>query len=175
MPTSITEVWGDYLRFNLQCKDWQTHAVPGVGKTAQDVVNKTAFNDYDIYVGIMGDRFGTPTAKAGSGTEEEFNEALRRAKAKPPRTKILFMFGRRADLFQMNLSQAEKVEKFRQRLGEEGLLWDQFTDDAELEKKVRRHLGRILQEVLKPTENKSAANLRKKGRRTRARKNKKAT
>ena len=32
---------------------------------------------YDLFVGIMWRRFGTPTGVAGSGTEEEFDHALR--------------------------------------------------------------------------------------------------
>ena len=35
---------------------------------------------YDIYLGIMATRFGTPTGRYGSGTEQEFKAALRQWK-----------------------------------------------------------------------------------------------
>src|SRR5437879_5531034 len=58
----------------LELIKWETHVHPGMGEDAQDVVNQQ-INDYDIFVGIMWKRFGTPTERADSGTEEEFRKA----------------------------------------------------------------------------------------------------
>jgi len=35
--------------------------VPGVGPDAQAVINNQVGEDYDIYIGILGHRFGTQT------------------------------------------------------------------------------------------------------------------
>ena len=40
----------------------------------QGIINKQ-IGEYDIFIGMMWKRFGTPTGKAGSGTEEEFRLA----------------------------------------------------------------------------------------------------
>src|SRR6185503_17165509 len=57
----------------LELVRWETHASPAAGRP-QGVINDQ-IGEYDIFVGIMWRRFGTPTAEAGSGTEEEFNRA----------------------------------------------------------------------------------------------------
>jgi hypothetical protein len=56
---------------------WETHAAPGLGDDAQAVVNDD-IDDYDLFIGIMWRRFGTPTKRAGSGTHEEFQRAYAR-------------------------------------------------------------------------------------------------
>jgi hypothetical protein len=61
------------LRFDLV--RWETHAFPGIGDDPQDVINEQIPDDYDIFIGIMWCRFGTPTGRAGSGTAEEFQRA----------------------------------------------------------------------------------------------------
>jgi hypothetical protein len=37
--------------------------------------------DYDVYIGVLKHRFGTPTGRYGSGTEKEYRDALKRWKA----------------------------------------------------------------------------------------------
>ncbi|MYD31374.1 MAG: DUF4062 domain-containing protein, partial [Nitrospira sp. SB0661_bin_20] len=59
---------------------WETRTTPGFGKDPQDVINKQISDAYDIFIGIMWTRFGTPTPRAGSGTEEEFLRAYDRYK-----------------------------------------------------------------------------------------------
>ena len=57
---------------------WETHAYPNFGIDAQDVINEQIPDDYDLFVGIMWCRYGTPTGRAGSGTVEEFERAKAR-------------------------------------------------------------------------------------------------
>ena len=69
----------------------ETNVTPAIGTRAQAVVNDQLGADYDILLGIMGARFGTSTGKAGSGTEEEFREAVDRWK-KTGAPRIMFYF-----------------------------------------------------------------------------------
>ena len=59
-------MWSHSHNIRLELLTWQTHAVPGVGQDAQDVVNRSIPKDYDIFIGIMWARFGSPTERAGS-------------------------------------------------------------------------------------------------------------
>lgn len=65
-------VLGDELKFTLRVKRWED--LPPAAGPAQDNINRT-IGSYDIFVGVMGDRFGSRTQSAASGTEEEFNLA----------------------------------------------------------------------------------------------------
>ncbi len=144
----INVTWSSTLGVSLDVVSWTTHAWPGVGADAQDVINQQVPSDYDIFVGIMWTRFGTATGRAGSGTEEEFNRALERYRADPRSVKIMFYFKdapiQPSDL---NLDQYAKVRQFRERLGKEGGLYWSFT--SEFESFVRLHLARELQEWLR--------------------------
>ena len=69
---------------------YETNTYPDYGQ-AQEVINKQIPQDYDIFIGVMWKRCGTPTASAPSGTIEEFNRAVARRKT-TGRPKIMFYF-----------------------------------------------------------------------------------
>jgi len=60
----------------LRLIGWPDTVRPGVGVDPQNVINQQVRDQYDIYVGVWGSRFGQSTPRAGSGTEEEFRQAL---------------------------------------------------------------------------------------------------
>ena len=83
LETVVSEfnlTWSDTHRANLELVKWETHSRPAVGRDAQDVIDGQVSSNYDIFLGIMWGRFGTATARAGSGTEEEFQIAYDRLK-----------------------------------------------------------------------------------------------
>jgi hypothetical protein len=41
----------------LEVVNWQSHASPGIGSDAQDVINRQLPEDYDIFLGVMWARF----------------------------------------------------------------------------------------------------------------------
>ena len=73
----------------LELLRWETHAYPSMGRP-QSVIN-AQIGDYDVFVGILWKRFGTPTGRAESGTEEEFRLAFDSWK-KTKRPHILLYF-----------------------------------------------------------------------------------
>jgi hypothetical protein len=48
----------------LQAGSWITHAWPNIGEDVQDVINRE-IGDYDVFVGVMWKRFGTPYKARG--------------------------------------------------------------------------------------------------------------
>jgi hypothetical protein len=67
------------LCLRLELLRWETDTFPGLGSDSQAVINEQIAEDFDIFVGILWSRFGTPTPRAESGTEEEFNRAVARS------------------------------------------------------------------------------------------------
>lgn len=58
--------------------DWENYSTIGVGRPQELITQQTLEKFKDslaLVVGIMAQRFGTPSGKAESGTEEEFNHA----------------------------------------------------------------------------------------------------
>jgi Domain of unknown function (DUF4062) len=71
---TLSESTGSYL----ELVKWETHTMPGFGLDPQAVINEQIGDKYDIFIGILSTKFGSPTPRAGSGTEEEFERAYDR-------------------------------------------------------------------------------------------------
>jgi len=125
--------------FVLRLVDWETHVRPAMGEDAQDVINRQ-IPPYDALVGIMWHRFGTPTGRASSGTEEEFRLAYARwrSEGKP---EIMFYFNRApcTPATAADSEQQKRVALFRRELRRTGLVWD-YCGTREFESLVRNHL-----------------------------------
>jgi hypothetical protein len=52
--------WSKNLGIRLELVKWETHAFPGIGDDPQAVINTEIGDDYDIFIGIMWTRFGSP-------------------------------------------------------------------------------------------------------------------
>ena len=69
---------GKGLGFRIVSLRWEKDIFPGVADYGQQVISQQVEGVFDLFIGIMKNRFGTPTPQAGSGTEEEFNIAYER-------------------------------------------------------------------------------------------------
>lgn len=149
----ISRTIGDILQVHLQTIKWETHAWPDIGEDAQDVINKE-IGDYDIFVGIMWKRFGTPTKRSASGTGEEFERAYQYF-MHYQRPKIMFYF-RKKDFYSEDLkeiSQFRKVIQFKKKLAKVGTFYWEYKEKIEFERRFREHLTRqIYRLTQKPTE-----------------------
>ena len=123
-----------------------------MGHDPQDVLNRELPDDPDIFIGIMWSRYGTETGRAGSGTEEEFNQALARHRQNPDSVRIMFYF-KDAPLApsDIDLDQLSRVVHFRESLGSEGALYWTFRTLDEFERLLRMHLSRQIQHLAEPS------------------------
>jgi len=144
--TELNQSWSRSLGIRLDLIRWETQAYPGFGVDAQEVINRQLPSDYDIFIGMMWHRFGTPTARAESGTEEEFL----RAKAKwdtDPSALDLMIYFKDAPVApsEIDASQLTKVTGFRETLGEKGGLYWSFQSTDDFATLVRLHLTTVVQ------------------------------
>ena len=133
----------------LELVRWETHAHPKMGRI-QNIINEQ-IGKYDVFIGIMWKRFGTPTSVAESGTEEEFDRAFRewtKDKSRP----ILFYFCQEPfppPTTVVEVEQLLKVVEFREKLSGRGLTWD-YGSHSEFPSMIRLHLVKELGEMLNP-------------------------
>jgi hypothetical protein len=128
--------------FALELATWRDVA-PDSGRPEQVILDQ--IGDFDIFVGIMGRRFGTTTGKHEAGTEEEYYAAYNRfittgmprimfyfnqASAPPPRTTD-------------EVDQLAKVLKFRQSIQDKGL-HHEYSGRQEFLDRVRRDLTSVI-------------------------------
>ena len=131
---------------SLELVRWETHAIPSAGRP-QASINEQ-IGEYDIFVGIMWTRFGTPSGAAESGTEEEYNLAYE-AWRQHGRPQIMFYFCQAPSPPPQSSAQAEqllRVVSFRQKLSEKALVW-QYRNHSDFADTVRPHLLKMLRKA----------------------------
>lgn len=127
--------------FILQSIRWEKDVHPGIGEDGQDVINKQIEDKYDLFIGIMYAKFGTPTKRAGSGTEEEFNNAYERA-LKLKNMEIMFYFNDAPQSpSKIDISQYQKVDSFRKNIIEQKCMYSMYNGINDFENKLRNHLN----------------------------------
>jgi len=135
------------LEQNVELVRWESHSYPAMGRP-QGVINDQ-IGQYDIFIGILWKRFGTPTGRAESGTEEEFRVALTNWQ-KDGSPHILFYFSRQQfapPKSSVEMEQLSKVVSFRQQLESDGLVWE-YESAAQFSSVVRPHLTEVIGKLL---------------------------
>ena len=141
-----------HLGMNFKSFMWENDVLPDMGKNGQETIDEhIEKSNYDIFIGIMKNRFGHPTKKAGSGTEHEFNDALERKRnSSNSIPKIIFYFGKdEVDIdhpsIDVIISKRKKVKSFKSNIQDKGLYSD-FNDLEIFEKSITNHLELFVKE-----------------------------
>ena len=142
------QIWSRIFNARFELIRWETHGKPGFGEYPQDVLNKELPDDYEVFIGVMWCKFGTPTGRAGSGTEEEFNRAYCRFKEDPSSVRIMFYF-KEASISPGKIDpvQLARLREFRKSLGSKGGLYWTFKTGNGFEDLVRNHLTIVMQDI----------------------------
>lgn len=112
--------------FRLVSLRWENDVYSSVADYGQQVVNRQVDGKYDLFIGIMKSRFGTPTPQAGSGTEEEFNIAYDKYQ-NGEIGNLFFYFGiPDKTAYELDLDQFQKVKDFREKIEKEGVVPKQY-------------------------------------------------
>ncbi len=144
----LNTTWSRDLAVRLELVRWETHAYPSFGEDAQAVINEQIPDDFDLFVGLMWYRFGTPTGRAGSGTVEEFQRAKARHDANPDDLQLMIYFKDSPAPIppsKLDHEQLASISEFRSALGDEGGLYWSFQTVDDFEKLIRLHLTRQVQ------------------------------
>jgi Domain of unknown function (DUF4062) len=143
-------------RIVLELVRWETHVAPDFGRDPQDVVNRQ-IGKYDVFVGILWKRMGTPTTVAASGTEEEFNRAYEQWQTNRNFPVLLYFCQQPfpPPRIKDEVEQLGKVVDFRTKVSTMGIVAD-YADHNQFADVIRPHLllviGRMLAPEQSPTE-----------------------
>jgi hypothetical protein len=142
-----------HLKINFKTFMWEYDVLPDMGRNGQEIIDEYILkSNYDIFIGIMKNRFGHATKKAGSGTEHEFNDAIeRKTKSENSIPRIMFYFGKdEVDIDNPNineiLEQRKKVITFKNSISNNGLYID-FNSCKQFEEKLEEKLNMFISEL----------------------------
>jgi hypothetical protein len=148
----IYESTGKRYKINLIPRDWKEFAVFSYVERPQHSINNMV-GDYDVFIGILWKRFGTPTGKINpntgreyeSGTEEEMDEACIRWKEKQLPL-INFYFKLKSDSIPelSEIEQITKVQKFKQQLQQRNSGINEFQDVDKFKTDIRLFLTKVV-------------------------------
>ena len=110
------------------------------------MINGQIGADYDIFIGILWSRIGTPTPRFSSGTLEEFHLAHEKWQSNPSSVELMIYF-KDAPVApsQMDAGQLTQIQEFKERLPASGGLYWVFQTADDFETEVRLHLARVVQ------------------------------
>ena len=128
----------DDVRIDLVC--WENSTRPSFGDYAQGVINSQIADDYDIFVGILWARFGTPTPDYSSGTEEEFYRAYERFCSSHNIEIMIYKKDESIPPSSIIPNQLQKVNDFFAKVGELGGLYFTFKTKEEFYDLFLKHL-----------------------------------
>lgn len=138
---------GAPLGYELDLWRYEENAFPSAGKP-QDVINSIA-KPYQLFIGIMWKRFGTPTQMYGSGTEEEYTKAYE-AWQRNEVIDIMFYFCKKPVSPESleEIDQLGKVFQFKKALNSKSFIWD-YNNTKDFEEKIRKHLCLKMSQVIR--------------------------
>lgn len=151
--------FGKQHDIHLELLKWETHSAPAIAIShPQEIITSDLGNDYDLFIGLIWKKFGTPTNEADSGTEEEFLNAYSRFLNNPNSLQILFYFNSKpVSISEMNPEQLSKIQNFKLDIGENKkvLFWE-YQDTQQLNKFLRIHIPQRILELRNNEQNKVA-------------------
>jgi tetratricopeptide (TPR) repeat protein len=145
----------EHIGLTLEVLDWR-EAVPDMGRPQQVIFNQLKPTSWDVFIGILWHRFGTPTAAVDaqrqreylSGTEEEFWTAYRLWKQFGRPRLMMYRCTRQVDLNTIDFDQAKRVKEFFDQFdavkGEHLGLYQSFDTTEAFEKLLLEHLQKLL-------------------------------
>lgn len=139
---------GDTYGIRLETKKWEKDTYPAIGEYSQDVINKQ-IGEYDIFVGIMKHKFGTPTQAAESGTEEEFNRAYDNFKNDGSCKNLMLFFSKESLPQNSDFDQFKKVLDFKTKIGKKGIYYKEYEDSNRFESTLRISLNKCLTDLFR--------------------------
>jgi hypothetical protein len=155
----INHTVGDALNFRLEVFHWET-TTPASNKIDAPAAIFDQIEKTDLFIGILGSRFGTISAAKDYGVNNEFEYALNHwSKTNTPH--LLLYFKETPEVLRTTeeLEQKRKVLEFKSRARQLGLVRS-FSDTADFANVLRENLtGAVMQHIKENTEASDIGNL----------------
>lgn len=129
----FNRLFGENHHTRVDTKYWKRDSYPQMGGKPQNILNRQFINDCDMVVAVFWTKFGTPTDRYGSGTEEEIENMISLGK------QVFLYFLDKPCPPSAYHSSYENVGKFKERCRERGV-YQEVSDEKELSNKFHDHL-----------------------------------
>jgi hypothetical protein len=136
----INKTFGKFSNFVIQIVHWNEDTYTDMGEDGQEIINNQI--DYDILIGILWMKLGTPTKRDKSGTVEEINRAINN----PDKQQLIyFKTAPPSNLNSINTSELNDIILFKKELSEK-LLYKEFDSIEKFETLFRLNLSSLIKD-----------------------------
>ncbi len=136
---------GRHNSYVLELLNWKTDTYTQIGVDAQEVINDQIDPRYDILVGIIWLKLGTPTKRDKSGTVEEINRAL----SNPEKEQLIyFKTTPPTDITSIDPEELTKINQYKKELGVKGVLYQEFATTQSFESQFRINLANLISDKI---------------------------
>ncbi|BDU25283.1 DUF4062 domain-containing protein [Flavobacterium sp. GSB-24] len=140
----------------IELLKWETHSAPGISNFhPQKIITEDIGNDYDLFLGMIWKKFGTRTDESGSGTQEEFNNAIKKYNTDNNSVQILFYFKNAVPktINEIDPEELIKIREFKKSLQEQKLLYSEFNSVDDFKNYLRIHIPKRLNSIIEKQRN----------------------
>ncbi len=139
---------GIFTNISLELIRWEKDITPDIGEDPQDVVNIQTPADFEIFIGIFWKEIGSPTARAESGTIEEFERTKRRYDSNSENVRIMLYFKESPPekMSDIDPEKLRKVREFKERVSSDGAFYREFTSIDDFAQNIKMDLLKITKE-----------------------------
>lgn len=116
----------------IRVQHWQADVTPSLNSDAQEAVNVQIGRNWDIFVGILGHRIGTPTARAESGLAEEIRFALEQRGRLPAECIQIYRKTKLPSADDIDIDQLVGVESLLRECSGAGAFVARFSEPSDL-------------------------------------------
>lgn len=125
--------------------DWRRDSRADSGDEPQRLLNKQIVEDADIILAIFKERFGTPTSKYGSGTEEEIFLGLELGKPV-----LTYFWEPPKDYIPQDEQQFALIDELKSKL-QNRVIYQLFSDLDKLQSQVRHDFTKLMYDLERPS------------------------
>lgn len=126
--------YGRNNKIGIRTVYWNKDIYSTMGKFPQDIINQQIVENSDMVVGIFWTRFGTPTNKYESGTEEEIEKMIEAGKQV-----FLYFLDKPIPPSSFDNEQYSKISKFKEKHKNDGVYFT-INDELALSRKFYEQL-----------------------------------
>ena len=148
----FNQQFSDVLGIGIRCRYWKDSAYAESGGKPQELLNKQIVRPSDLAVAVFKNRFGSPTERYGSGTEEEIEEMLSAGKQ-------VFVFFDESPVKPSDIDSGEydKVQNFKKKYEDKGIYWP-FNNNEEFKDVFRNQITAFFLNLIKEKKGDEEAN-----------------
>jgi hypothetical protein len=128
---------------------WAEDATPGMAKETQARINEQA-DGYDAFLAVLGSKIGTPTKSFESGTIEEIESAIKNSDTSHFKLDSVMVFFKEVTVNARdpNLKSLLQIQDFRHSLGQRGVFFKDFSDEADLRQSILKSFSHLIKKCL---------------------------